>query len=218
MDSGELTQCRSLGSRLHRACTALAFLSCCVAFSGCTSYSAEAIDAIVVDFETKEPLADAQVLALWIAQGGFNYGSTVAFVQVLETKTDATGRFHLDAWGPRTITRGKVRLQAPILLVFKHGYDLGAYINEGPIGADAPPALTSSWNKRYILMRRLLPSSSNTAASSSLFSSVLLDLLDQDELPRAKSFVCAVMADTPNPRVAIESTDWLRAHRITCLQ
>jgi hypothetical protein len=218
MDSGELTPCRWLGSRLRRACSVLALLTFCMAFSGCTSYSAEAIEATVVDSETKEPLADAQILALWIAQGGFNYGSTVAFVQVLETKTDATGRFHLEAWGPRTIIRGRVRLQAPILLLFKRGYDLGAYINEGPIGTDAPPALTSSWNRRHLLMRRLSPSSVNTAASSSLFSSILLDLVDQGELPHAKSFVCAVMADTSTPRVAIESTHWLRAHGITCLQ
>ena len=86
-------------------------------------YSAEPIEAWVVDAETRQPIEGVIVVAHWELVGPMeNY--PVGQIEVLESVTDKNGRFHFPAWGPKLhlapfsyLTDGD-----PELLFFKSGY------------------------------------------------------------------------------------------------
>ena len=64
-----------------------------------TYYSADSIDASVVDDETGAPIGGANVLAAWEMTSGLeNHGR--AYAMVLEAVTDDKGRVSFPAWGP----------------------------------------------------------------------------------------------------------------------
>jgi hypothetical protein len=59
-------------------------------------YSAEPIEAWVIDGKTKQPIEGVIVLAVWQMEGG-------PIMEVMETLTDAKGRFYFPGWGPRPV-------------------------------------------------------------------------------------------------------------------
>ncbi len=68
---------------------------------GCFSfYYAEAIEAWIIDAETRKPVQGAVVVARWKLVYGLEGGYAYDWV-VLETMTDENGRFTFPAWGPR---------------------------------------------------------------------------------------------------------------------
>ena len=119
---------------------AIAALSALSLGCGAREYAAEPIDAIVVDAQTKRPVAGALVVARWIARGGggMHRPGDMGSVEMLETLTAADGTFHFDGWGPRNYEGdGTLLDEDPRIIVFKHGYLLrhlgnGQYV--------APPA------------------------------------------------------------------------------
>jgi hypothetical protein len=88
-------------------------------------YSAESIEAMVIDAATRQPVGNALVIARWIAKGdgGLHAPHDVGSVQVLETVTGENGRFAFPAWGPASYAGAGVLLDDdPLILVYKNGY------------------------------------------------------------------------------------------------
>jgi hypothetical protein len=108
-----------------RSCFAVAFLlagSPALAYE----YSAAAIRGRLVDAANQEPIEGANVVAEWTLEFGLEGGTGYSWV-VLETLTDADGRFTFPAWGPKPVPDflpGEARLKGrdPKVVFFKYGY------------------------------------------------------------------------------------------------
>ncbi len=99
------------------------FLPMLTACAATLEYSAEPIEAWVVDAETKQPIEGVIVVAHWELVGPMeNY--PVGQIEVLESVTDKNGRFHFPAWGPKLHLAPFSYLtdSDPELLFFKSGY------------------------------------------------------------------------------------------------
>src|SRR5262249_30011629 len=178
-------------------------------------YSAKPIDVLVVDADTREPLEGVYVAALWELRGGMNYGDTVGFVNVLETRTGKNGEFHFDGWGPRTAKTGRVRFAAPLLFLFKKGYRVRSETNNGPIVTNAPETLTSDWNGKILTLERFRGTPTEHKETFELLRGYILVLSQLDQLKQLPQFMCAVVGESdqlagqgvPN---TMPSRDWLR--------
>lgn len=98
-------------------------LQSCAGDSLPDAYSAEAIEAWVIDADTKNPIEGVVVTANWQLDGGLEGHTPVKQMMILETTTDKNGHFHFPAWGP--ISRpfnAKLRFQDPQILIFKKYY------------------------------------------------------------------------------------------------
>lgn len=117
-------------------------------------YSAEAIEAQVVDAETKKPIEGVIVTINWQLLGGFEGGNVLGQMKVMETVTDKTGRFYFPAWGPERRTRGYLR-EAPQLLLFKSGYEYRRLANEYRFTPEerSQEVRRSDWNGKTIELR-----------------------------------------------------------------
>jgi len=138
----------------HRIGLVLAFL---LVFIGCATpatYTAENIDARVVDSVTKQPIPGALVVAMWTLVR-YNEYSTVGVLKVEEAVTDEFGRFHISGWGPLPRpSSGVLDVLDPQFVVFKHGYLLGHASNYNasvPVHTRVDASIrTSNWNGRDI--------------------------------------------------------------------
>src|SRR5215510_4957926 len=94
------------------------------------TYSAEAIEAWVIDEETRQPLEGVIVVANWKLMGGM-HPDVIGSLVLTETVTDARGRFSFPAWGPkpRPVT-GYLDELSPQLLLFKSAYAVRMLQNE----------------------------------------------------------------------------------------
>ncbi|MGX2032935.1 peptidase associated/transthyretin-like domain-containing protein [Methylocaldum gracile] len=130
-----------------------------------TKYSAEPIQARVVDAETKQPLEDVNVVANWQLEGGLEGGTNLGQMMVMETVTDSAGQFSFPAWGPKAIPSGypleyqnaRLKDMDPQLLLFKSGYKYLALYNRKTaeqMRGKGPSVRTSDWNGKTIEMRR----------------------------------------------------------------
>lgn len=117
-------------------------------------YSAEAIEAWVVDAESRRPIEGVIVTVNWQLLGGFEGGNALGQMKVMETVTDKTGRFYFPAWGPERRLRGYLR-EAPQLLLFKPGYEYRRLANEYRFtpGERSQKVRRSDWNSKMIEMR-----------------------------------------------------------------
>lgn len=75
---------------------------------GCVTYpreySAEAIEGWVVDGETGKPIEGVNVTANWELEIDTPGGrSAVGQMMIMETVTDAAGRYYFPAWGPKPV-------------------------------------------------------------------------------------------------------------------
>jgi hypothetical protein len=90
-------------------------------------YSADAIEAWVVDEETKEPLEGVVIVAEWeLYASMFVEYQRVGQLKVMEAVTDKNGRFSFPAWGPKVTVWGHLKKNAPRMIFFKSGYEAGA--------------------------------------------------------------------------------------------
>ena len=95
--------------------------------SGCaTSYSAKAIQATIVDAETAQPIAGVIVVATWVLEYGYEGGSADTWV-VMETVSDAEGRFTFPSWGPKPLPphlpwEARLKKRDPLVRFYKYGY------------------------------------------------------------------------------------------------
>jgi hypothetical protein len=133
-------------------CLLLGLLITQTACDGSLLYSAEPIEAWVIDAETKKPLEGVIVTANWELTGGWEGSYPVGQMMVMEAVTDAKGRFYFPGWGPKLhLGQGKLRDIQPQLLVFKSGYHYRNLANE-PRGS-AVYSGKSEWSGKKIELK-----------------------------------------------------------------
>ena len=116
-------------------------------------YSAETIEARVVDAETKKPIEGVIITANWQLLGGMEGSLPLAQMQVLETQTDADGVFRFPAWGPLKRPKGYLRESDPQLLLFKSGYEYKRLANKVSSKINHDTIRRSDWNGKTIEMK-----------------------------------------------------------------
>lgn len=97
-----------------------------------TTYSAEAIEARVVDAETNQPLEGVIIVAHWELErkvGDYGHSGTdprgPLQLKVMEAVTDYSGHFAFPAWGPLNAPFGAyLEGSDPAIVMFKPGYEL----------------------------------------------------------------------------------------------
>lgn len=117
-------------------------------------YSAEAIEAKVIDADTKKPIDGVIVTANWQLLGGMEGSLPLAQMQVMETQTGPDGVFRFPAWGPLKRPQGYLREDDPHLLLFKPGYEYQRLANEVRSKINHDAVRRSIWNGRTIEMKR----------------------------------------------------------------
>jgi hypothetical protein len=156
----------------HYFLFAMLLLGMTYTLSACATtreYSAEPIEAWVVDAETGQPLEGVIVVAHWKLEGtglywdtekwelagSIHQGHTVGALQVFEAVTDHNGRFFFPAWGPLKARNGILTDSDPALLLFKGGYEYKPLSNSlGTGGIDRERVRStrrwSNWNGKTI--------------------------------------------------------------------
>lgn len=136
--------------------TLLWLLSISSALPACAmplSYSAEPIEGIVIDAETKQPLEGVVVTANWqLEQGTVGGNIQVGQLMVMEAVTDKVGKFSFPTWGPKTTRNSFLVNDDPQLLLFKSGYEYRRLNN--PYSSDRElrlrPVRRSVWDGKTI--------------------------------------------------------------------
>lgn len=129
------------------------------------TYSAEAIEAWVVDAETGQPIEGVVVSANWELEIGTVGGNVPAGqIMVTETVTDKKGRFHFPAWGPKStplsfpvpLFKSEPHLvnRDPHMLLFKSGYKWVGLENTPMINYNKGSLRKSEWNGKTIKMEK----------------------------------------------------------------
>lgn len=129
-----------------------------------TTYSADPIEAWVVDSETGQPVEGVVVAANWELEEGTVGGNRPAGqIVVMETVTDDKGRFHFSAWGPKSTA---LSLPSPLtsephlvnrdphLLFFKSGYKWLGLQNTFSADYNKSSLRKSEWNGKTIKIER----------------------------------------------------------------
>lgn len=118
------------------------------------TYTALPLHAWIVDAKTHQPLEGVIVVAHWQLKGGLEGGNPVGQMMVMETVTDAKGRFYFPGWGPKLRPwYGELKDQSPGILLFKSGYayqGLQNYTTNKTIRGDLEIPLRSDWNGKTI--------------------------------------------------------------------
>ncbi len=121
------------------------------------TYSAQSIEARLVDQETKKPIEGAVILAHWVLEGGIHV-DRVGELVILETVSDEDGRFSFPEWGPvRHWKSSRLTNLDPELIIFKFGYEYRRLINpptKEAIEGRSDPVRRSHWNQKTIELKR----------------------------------------------------------------
>jgi hypothetical protein len=142
----------------NAALIALAFIP----FHGwARSYSAEAIEGLVVDAETRQPLEGAIVVAYWGLEYGMEGGNMKIF-QLMESVTDKQGRFRFPPWGPKEIpaqlpSDARLKNRDPALDFYLDGYEVKAASNSKSVkdmGGHGDSVRKSEWNGKTVALKK----------------------------------------------------------------
>jgi hypothetical protein len=118
------------------------------------TYSAEAIEAWVVDEDTGQPLEGVIVVAHWELMGGL-HPDTIGQLMVMEAVTDTNGRFHFPKWGPKLRpVSGFLHNDDPQLILFKSGYHYSILANEVTSEVNTSSVRRSEWNQQTIKLKK----------------------------------------------------------------
>jgi hypothetical protein len=125
---------------------ALSRLACVLMVSaglhGCGSpyYTADSIEAWVVDAETGQPIEGAVVTANWqLLAGSFDTGGRkLRQLEVKETVTDSNGRFYFPGFTRLNISLDQLGEEDPQILIFKPGYRYYRATNESLVPRASP--------------------------------------------------------------------------------
>jgi hypothetical protein len=133
-------------------------LSAC---AGPVTYSAEPIEAWIIDADTKQPIKEAVVVAHWVLEESTLVSITArraGDLVVMETATDQNGRFHFPAWGPvRYWGRSRLTYMDPEILIFKSGYESQRLVNsltKEAVEGKSDPIRRSQWNGKTIDLKK----------------------------------------------------------------
>jgi hypothetical protein len=110
------------------------------------SYVAKPIEGRVVDKETGQPVQGAVVVAQWILATPPE-GEEKDYFVVIETVTDAEGRYRIPGWGPQVRPRSRwLDKYDPAIEVFKPGYWPEGLANR-PAGVVGAPGINPRGTK-----------------------------------------------------------------------
>ena len=76
-------------------------------------YSAEAVEGWVVDSVSGKPIEGVIVVAHWQLKSGFEGGTPVNELTIVETLTDPSGHYSFPAWGPKFALVGTLEMESP---------------------------------------------------------------------------------------------------------
>ncbi|NDP48954.1 MAG: hypothetical protein GZ085_11335 [Sulfuriferula multivorans] len=87
-------------------------------------FKSSALSASVIDADTSEPVSGAVVVALWnLEKPRFLHGHDYEVLKKIETLTDQSGRFSLEAWGPKFVWPSwRMDGGSPYVYILKSGY------------------------------------------------------------------------------------------------
>jgi len=140
-----------------RNCVAATLMAASCAACGGGIYSSAPISGQVVDAQSKQPLEGVAVVAEWQIFGG-GHGQQVGRVMLLESVTDAQGRYRFEAWGPRVVAPWHWLGRAmPYLHFYKRGYNFKSESNGdayAPHYVPLPDPLISVWDGKVIELER----------------------------------------------------------------
>ena len=130
--------------RKTRAVIAAASVAAAIPSFG-ISYSAVPTTAKVVDAQTGEPIAGANVVASWLIISVT--GRSAGLIALDEAVTDGDGVFHFSGWGPRAMERSlprgsRMAGESPEFIVFKTGYKIAAFHNDSTPERLSDPSYT----------------------------------------------------------------------------
>jgi 5-hydroxyisourate hydrolase-like protein (transthyretin family) len=114
-----------------------------ITLSGCSlpyprTYSSEELEGRIVDEDTGVPLEGVNVVAYWeLYKLGFQAMNN-GVIKVMETVTDADGRFHFPAWEPELVLRAGTLYEGIQLTFFKSGYVVIGELNYSNLGTVQP--------------------------------------------------------------------------------
>ena len=116
-------------------------------------YSAEAIEARVIDAESKKPLEGVIVTANWQLLGGMEGSLPLGQMMVMESVTNRDGAFRFPSWGPLKRPQGYLREGDPQLLLFKSGYEYQRLSNPVSSKINHDSIRRSQWNGKTIALK-----------------------------------------------------------------
>lgn len=174
--------------------------------SACSeTYSAEAIEAWVVDAETGQPIEGVVVTANWQLQSGSVGGSRPAGqIQVMEAVTDAKGRFYFPAWGPKStpisfhipFIEGSPHLENedPAMVLFKSGYKWARQLNSSApiLNYNKSSLRKSQWHGKTIKLERFTGTLREYDMHLSLIHSRLLFLSEECHWQKTPKMILAI--------------------------
>ncbi len=144
------------------------------------TYSAEPIEAWLIDDETKEPIEGAIIVAHWVLEGGIHV-DRVGELVILEAVSDKSGRSHFPAWGPiRHWKSSRLTNYDPEILIFKNGYKYQRLFNEATkeaITGKPFPVRKSRWSGKTISLTKFEGSPKEYAGHLSFFHTSVRSLL-----------------------------------------
>jgi hypothetical protein len=138
----------------------LALLAIPLSSCGAPFYTAEPIQAWVVDAETNQPIEGAIVVANWqLVRGGLDGPRYQGQLEVKEVVTDKAGRFDLEGFTKPNPTLAELRNEDPRILIFKAGYEYKIFSNNYPGAGTQTPGTRrrSSVDGKTIRLERLKP-------------------------------------------------------------
>lgn len=143
---------------MKQRATMLCLLFVLTVFPACAGlmYSAEPMEAGVVDADTKQPLEGVIVVAHWELERGTPGGSVPAGqLMVMETVTDSQGKFSFPGFGPKPAVTSHLVHKDPELILFKSGYRYQILTNEysGDIELRTRAVRRSEWNGKTIELK-----------------------------------------------------------------
>lgn len=133
-------------------------LACVTTLPACAGlmYSAEPMEARVVDAESKKSLEGVIVVAHWELERGTVGGSVPAGqLMVMEAVTNKTGKFAFPGFGPKPAVTSHLVHKDPELILFKSGYRYLVLTNEysGDIKLRTRAVRRSEWNGKTIELK-----------------------------------------------------------------
>lgn len=140
-------------------------LTCLPSLQACaTTYSAEPIEAWVVDADSGQPIEGVVVTANWELEIGTLGGNVpVGQIMVMETVTDQKGKFYFPAWGPKTVPpempnpmKSPPHLvnRDPQILLFKSGYKWRGLENYPLTNYNKSSQRKSDWNGKTVKIEK----------------------------------------------------------------
>jgi hypothetical protein len=171
-----------------------------MALSACGSpyYTADPIEAWVVDAETGKPIEGAVVTANWqlVAASLDTGGRKLKQLEVMETTTDKNGRFFFPGFTKLNPSLEELRDEDPQILIFKSGYRRFRTSHNYGIGKEPSGSRRSSnVNGATLRMPKANPDVKKYAFDLDFFATDLMTIIDGSSVERVQRMIHALACE-----------------------